>query len=223
MVRQLKFHDITESRRKRPLQQELLLQIIEGWDLDNLSELIVATMFFLAHNGLLRSGELTSGLTTDHILWDKDKNGFILLLLRTKTVREGPPIQIPFWDFGGINAVSLMRKLFEARGLWRKHHSHLFPARKRNKQYDDMATPSSSWFRVQVKKAVAAVGLDPRLYSGHSFRAGGATDLFVAKTPYYVIKKRGRWLSDAAMIYYRDDDDVLEAVCNAFRGGQVSK
>jgi len=63
---------------------------------------------------------------------------------------------------------------------------------------------------------VAANGLDSRFYSGHSPRAGGATDVFVGRVPYYIIKKAGRWVSDAAMIYYRDDEDVVNAVANCF-------
>ena len=59
-------------------------------------------------------------------------------------------------------------------------------------------------------------GGKPEQYSGHSLRAGGATDLFVARTPYYLIKKAGRWKSDAAMLYYRCDEDVCKAVAAAF-------
>ena len=53
-------------------------------------------------------------------------------------------------------------------------------------------------------------------YSGHSLRAGGGTDLFVARVPYYLIKKIGHWKSDAAMVYYRSEEDVCHAVSMAF-------
>jgi hypothetical protein len=69
----------------------------------------------------------------------------------------------------------------------------------------------------RVKRAAEMLGLDKEDYSGHSLRAGGATDLFIARTPYYVIKKMGRWLSDSAMIYYRHEEDVAIAVHRAFR------
>ena len=69
----------------------------------------------------------------------------------------------------------------------------------------------------RIKRAVAMLGLAKEDYSGHSLRAGGATDLFVARTPYYVIKKMGRWLTDSAMIYYRHEEDVAVAVHRAFR------
>ena len=41
--------------------------------------------------------------------------------------------------------------------------------------------------------------------------------MFVAKVPYYHIKKMGRWRSDAAMIYHRDEDAVIKEACRAFQ------
>jgi hypothetical protein len=64
--------------------------------------------------------------------------------------------------------------------------------------------------------------LDPRQYSGHSFRAGGATDLFTARVPYNIIKKFGRWKSDAAMKYYRDELDISNSVASAFGRSNVN-
>jgi hypothetical protein len=45
------------------------------------------------------------------------------------------------------------------------------------------------------------------LLSGHFLRSGGATGLFVERAPYPMIKKMGRWKSDAAMLYYRSTED----------------
>ena len=47
----------------------------------------------------------------------------------------------------------------------------------------------------------APIGPNPNHYSGHSCRAGGATDLFAAGVQYYVVKKYGRWTLDTALIY----------------------
>ena len=38
------------------------------------------------------------------------------------------------------------------------------------------------------------------------------------RVPYYIIKKMGRWVSDAALCYYRDDEDVIVSVTEAFEG-----
>jgi hypothetical protein len=63
---------------------------------------------------------------------------------------------------------------------------------------------------------VASIGLDPSKFSGHSLRGGGATDLFARCIPYYVIKKMGRWTSDAALLYFRSEADVARIAAQAF-------
>ena len=48
---------------------------------------------------------------------------------------------------------------------------------------------------------VAALGLDPRAYSPHSFRRGGATFAFECNVPAEHIKFQGDWRSDAYLVY----------------------
>ena len=67
-------------------------------------------------------------------------------------------------------------------------------------------------FVSRIKAVTLKIGLPADDYSGHSLRAGGATDLFVARVPYYIIQRKGRWSSDAALVYYRHEEDVLRAV-----------
>jgi integrase len=76
---------------------------------------------------------------------------------------------------------------------------------------------SHAWLRRRIKLAVSRLGLDHALYSCHSLRAGGATDLFAARVPYPMIKRMGRWKSDVCLIYYRDMHDVHRAVFSGFR------
>ena len=70
---------------------------------------------------------------------------------------------------------------------------------------------------MRIKRSVASLGLNPSLYSCHSLRAGGATDLFTARVPYPIIKTMGRWKSDVAIIYFRDQDDMSRAVFKGFQ------
>jgi hypothetical protein len=44
----------------------------------------------------------------------------------------------------------------------------------------------------------------------------GATDLFIQKVPRATVKKFGRWLSDAALLYFRDEEDIADQVAAAF-------
>ena len=63
-------------------------------------------------------------------------------------------------------------------------------------------------WRLQVKALATSIGPDPQYYSGHSLQVGAAPDMFELKLPYYVIKKLGRWNSDAALFYYRSDTEA---------------
>lgn len=46
-------------------------------------------------------------------------------------------------------------------------------------------------------------------WSGHSFRAGGATDAFDAGIPWEMVVKQGRWRSDAWKVYRRASGNVV--------------
>ena len=92
-------------------------------------------------------------------------------------------------------------------GLLRDPDALLFPTR-RGKQWVRGANISALCLRNEIKALAESLGLDKRYYSTHSLRAGGATDLFVARVPYFAIKKMGRWKCDSAMHYYRCEEDV---------------
>ena len=213
VMRELQILDMSEGRQKKALQIKSIIEIIEKADLNSTIELYVCLLLITGHKGLLRSGELLSGLKRENILWNVDKKGFRLFLKWTKT---GGSAWIDYSDFEGINAVQLLRLWFDKNDLWSKSEANIFPAVSSTGKLNFEKTASTSWLRSRIKKAVKSIGLDPAKFSGHSLRAGGATDLFVARTPYYIIKKKGRWLSDAAMRYYRDEADVEAAVNKAF-------
>ena len=215
LVRELKFRDFTECNRKRPLQLAQLLSFVKKWDLSEPAMLELAAMLLTGHNGLLRSAELLSGRKVQHVLWAPSLDEFTLYLERTKTHRQGGSLFVSYRDHEGPSAVKLLRTWFDQQQLWGKDDLHIFPPRRGSK-FDFSKTLSADTFRRAIKRMVKENGLDPSHYLGHSLRAGVATDLFVGRVPYYVIKKMGRWVSDAAMIYYRDDEDVSNAVANCF-------
>jgi integrase len=216
LIRRMKLEDITTSRQKRPLQLHHLLRLVNGWDLREPEQLRTATMLFVCHDGLLRSGELLSGLKVQDFLWNADRTDVNITLFRTKTCREGEGAKVTIGDYTGVSGVKLLRRWFDQQSLWHQPDHHAFPSSKGSGQYDFGKTASISWWRRKIKFCVKVLGLDPTFYSGHSLRAGGATDLFVQRVPYYLIKRMGRWKSDAAMLYYRSEEDVRTAVARAF-------
>ncbi|EGZ13460.1 hypothetical protein PHYSODRAFT_411286, partial [Phytophthora sojae] len=54
-----------------------------------------------------------------------------------------------------------------------------------------------------IKRAATSTGEDPRCFSSHSLRAGGATHMYRAGTDALTIQFHGRWGSDAFKTYTR--------------------
>ena len=54
-------------------------------------------------------------------------------------------------------------------------------------------------------------------YAGHSFRSGGACDLWAANVPLDAIKQWSRWKSDAVRLYLRDGEDTAIKIAQAFK------
>ena len=215
---ELRLEDHGGTERKLPLTMRLLVRIIGQLDLTVESELLAATLMAMGHDGLLRGGELCSGLRKEDFVWWADGSGVSLLLQRTKTHRSGGAVKVDIPDHElPFSAVKLLRRWWERRRLGEMpDRTIVFPDVVGRSQTFGEGTISLDWVRNRIKAAVAKLGLDPKRYSGHSMRAGGATDLFVARVPYHIIKKMGRWSTDAAMIYYRADEDVRRSVRRAF-------
>jgi len=56
---------------------------------------------------------------------------------------------------------------------------------------------------------LTAIGEDPKKYSVHSLRAGGATELFLAGASIAVVQNDGRWTSLSALIYFGDSCGII--------------
>ena len=96
-----------------------------------------------------------------------------------------------------------MRRWFDLNQLTEPARAslQLFPRRLNRTRFHWSQTLSLDALVARIKRAVVMLDLATEDYSGHSLRAGGATDLFIAGTPYYVIKKMGRCLTDSVMTY----------------------
>jgi hypothetical protein len=67
------------------------------------------------------------------------------------------------------------------------------------------------WINGWLKTKLQAAGHRPANFSGHSFRSGGATDLWKAGTRPLIIKRAGRWLSEVYRLYIRDNPEATAA------------
>jgi hypothetical protein len=80
--------------------------------------------------------------------------------------------------------------------------------------FEDGPPISRRWLMAQVDDLLRSINCDPRAYSSHSFRKGGAVSLQELGVEDSIIRRTGRWRSDAFHLYVRDaSTDSLIAAC----------
>jgi hypothetical protein len=216
-TKQLSFEDNSTVRRKLPLTLTIIAKVIDSlhWQAGG-EPLLIATTMLMAHNGLLRANEYLYGIQVKHITWQA--NSLTVWVPRTKTCRSGAGEVIHITDYRGKSAYKFMIKWFNWQQLWNKPNAFIIPGKCKGStnQFDLQKPATSKWWDRVLSNSLNIIGLDSSLYSGHSFRAGGATDLFLQGVPYATVKRHGRWKSDTALIYLRDEIGVANTVANAF-------
>jgi len=55
-----------------------------------------------------------------------------------------------------------------------------------------------------VKRWLKRIGVNPKEYGSHSLRRGGTTAA-AKNVPTHLLKRHGRWRSDAVFLYIEDD------------------
>ena len=211
IIRHLEVEDLAPTRRVSPMLQELLASIFAATSVPNLTKLVCA----IGHDGLLRGGEICSGLLVSDHSWSASRSSVTIELKRTKVHRRGGSQFVTLHDYGPLSAVRRLRAHFDRYKLWNRPASLVYPAFVRGR-LDWSRSLSTPQLRSMIKVAIKAIGLDPTKFANHSLRAGGATDLFRCGVYYPTIKKFGRWSTDCALIYYRDDEGVSNAVFDGF-------
>ena len=202
----MKFDEVKEVKQSRPITRKRLLKVARRVDKSVLDQLLRLTLSFLAHDGVMRGKELFSGIKVGDIEWAEDLLSFTLKLWRTKTVRSGGGVKIEFAapapDLEGgetVCAVTLMRELFDALGLWGRDDHQVFPRLEfssgknpRIKGIDFSSTYCRRrWIaKLQVDLRNAGCGEG---YTGHGCRAGAATDLFESGESLPTVMDAGRW------------------------------
>jgi hypothetical protein len=212
IIAHLEFEDMVPVRRVQPITVEVIESLVKEPSVPKYDTMMIA----VGHDSLQRGAELCSGHTVGDWQWSADRKSVTIKLARSKCHRKGGPQIILIKDYGSRSGTRLLKRHFDRNQLWGKVDHLIFPSVSKAGVIDWSKARSTAQFRSSVKSAVRAIGLDPKLFGGHSPRAGGATDLFRANVFYPNIKKFGRWKSDAALIYYRDEDAVAQAATEGF-------
>jgi len=174
-------------------------------------------MMTVAHDGMLRAGEICSGLRAVDLSWNIARTTVTLTLLRTKRYRTGSGQLVTLCDYGKGSGCALLREWMQECNISDGSTAYLFPEwEERNQAFNGRKSVCTDNFRKMIKRAIASIGLEPAAFSGHSCRAGGATDAFNAGVAYATVKKFGRWRSDTVLLYYRDEEEVVSRIMAAF-------
>ena len=217
LVKELRYEDNIAIRRVKPLTRHILDAVYGKRSLRGWRSRLVMTMMTVAHDALLRSGELCGYLRPTSLSWNMSRSRVTINLWRTKCYRFGNGQLITLVDYGKRSGCALLRRWMRRMGMSDQSDCYLFPRwDDRKRAFDFTKCTTTDKFRKYIKESVRMVRLNPADYSGHSPRAGGATDLFIQKVPLAVVKKFGRWLSDAVLLYFRDEEDIADQVAAAF-------
>lgn len=163
--------------RKLPLTLHLLHRLSTLIDASVPKRGQFLVMCFLAYETLFRYSELERLLLED-IEWLPDDRLHVTLK-RSKPNQTGPPEHVYLSCRPGLCSVSLLR------AYWIRHRLSLAPPK--SLLFPDLSprvppgsrVPTKVAFTAYLRRLLGQLGVfTPERYSGHSFRSGGATDLW---------------------------------------------
>jgi len=222
LVRELELKDTKAKRQVRPLTRFILDAIYFKGDRSCGRERMAIVIMTVAHDAMLRSGEICGELRAIDFSWNKNRRSVTIHFLRTKTHRKGGGVSVTIYDYGKRSGCALLRRWFRDQNIRDSSTEYVFPQwDNRQQAFVHDKCISTDQMRKMIKSAVKSIGLEAREFSGHSCRAGGATDAFNAGVPYATVKKFGRWRTDTVLIYYRDEEEVATRVSAAFGSFRV--
>ena len=204
--------------QKLPITLDLLQKMYLIIDHLDYNSSMIWTAMCTAHFGCLRAGEFTvkNQNYNDTSLFRKDVNittTVVILKLRTSktdTSNTGTDITIACTS-RNICAHCSMIHYCKTRDQLHSCDKPLF-------MFSNGLILSRDLFIKQTRLYLSMIGLDPSLYSGHSYRAGSATTAALAGLQDWEIKKLGRWKSDTYQRYIRPcvsyDSTVASKMCN---------
>ena len=188
-----------------PITKDILHQIVLSTDQvlhSYMKALLCRAMFLLAFHAFLRIGEITTTALhdTQHILQVSDTEfspNFDTLNITIRHFKHSnqQPVTISISQAANptVCPVRTIRNYLETYG---HKNGPLF-------QFADGNPVSYAFFVKSLDSILAYLGLNKRLYRGHSFRIGAATTAAASGLSEVLIQKLGRWKSDAVKRYIR--------------------
>jgi integrase len=158
------------------------------------------TLVLMGFIGGFRRSELTS-LNVEDLRWTEE--GLVVRLRRSKTDQEGQgtEVALPWTANAQACAARACRDWLESAGIT---EGPVFRRMGKNGTCLPHRLNSNSVAKI-IKRAVAAAGLDPAAYAGHSLRAGFATQAYLNGVPELAIMRQtGHKSLDTVRKYIRE-------------------
>ena len=138
-------------------------------------------------------------------------SGLVIAIKWTKTLQKrGRPVKIPLPRIPGSSlcptqAFSTMRRLIPTS-------QPNTPLLVMNNNKGRLVLVTTHHLQQGLSKLITALGLQPSMYTLHSFRRGGATLAYQSGIPLDLIKGHGTWDSDAVWEYLRSPTGTQSTV-----------
>ena len=200
----------TNATRKSALPHALLSQILStGFPSPSHDEFLFRAILAVGWHGIMRLGELVWPDNLD--LQDYRK---VIMHLSVEVLPGGFSFILPGHKgdrlFEGNRVVVLHTcspdDPIQPFSNYLKSRDSLFPYNPELWLRADGSIPHRRWFISLLHVFL------PKEYGGHSLRSGGATALAEAGIPEELIRRAGRWSSDAFEIYIRNHPTLLASI-----------
>lgn len=210
-----------------PINPKILLKMYEHLDMRKPNDLALWCSFLVAFYGLFRKANVVpeSGpidpkqtLTRDHIMLDRTNKVVYIHVTFSKTIQfcqRDLFIPIPSNDNPALDLYRHMEMLLDNVDASGSAPAFSFSSTK---------FVSYRLFTNRLKDLLTRAGLSPNMYSGHSFRRGGASFLHQVGGSILQIQSAGDWSSQCFTRYlYLSTEERLKAqhlISSALSSGQ---
>ena len=188
-----------------------LCQLLSAGAFNNHTDAMLLCAFHLAYFGFLRCAEFTNKSCSDRknnivllqdILFSANSYTFHLKSSKTDPFCHGVPIVI-FANSVSCPVASMRKFISLRRYQGASNSSPLFL------DYDNCVLTRYR-FIAYLRHLLVRMGLNEKLYGGHSFRIGAATTAGAAGVEDHLIQTMGRWSSDCYTRYIRTSNNSIK-------------
>jgi integrase len=198
----------TKPKQKKAAVLSILRAMCEVCDPETIHGIRDRAVLLVAWAGAFRRSEVVSLRFEDIEFEDK---GIIVTVRKSKTDQEGAgaKVGIPYGSDPTTCPVRSLKRWLETSGIT---EGAIFRPIRRGQatlRGREASRDGGKLIARIVKRAAKRAGLDPKVFGGHSLRAGLATQAAMAGKPDRVIMRQGRWVDRRTLERYIREGTVF--------------